>query len=182
MEPRLRERYRTEIVPAMREQFKYKNVMQVPRLVKIVVDMGVGDAQTDARMMEAAIAELAQITGQKASIRKARRSIAGFKVRAGAQIACMVTLRGHRMYEFMDRLLNIAIPRVRDFRGFLKTSFDKDGNYTVGIREQAIFPEINVDKVLRVRGMNVTFVMNNVSSAEESQELLRRFGVPFRMT
>ncbi|HIJ66619.1 MAG TPA: 50S ribosomal protein L5 [Candidatus Hydrogenedentes bacterium] len=180
MAARLKERYRNEIVPAMREQFKYRNVMQTPKLEKIIVNVGVGDAPSDARLMENAMSELAQITGQKPSIRKARRSIAGFKVRVGAAIGCVVTLRGDRMYEFMDRLLNIAIPRIRDFRGLSKSSFDKDGNCTIGIREQTIFPEVDIDAVTRVRGMNVTFVIKNTHSVDESRELLRKFGVPFR--
>jgi len=177
---RLRQRYATEILPDMQKQFNYANVMEAPRLERIVVNMGVGDAQTDARLMDNAMAELAQITGQKPSVRKARRSIAGFKVRAGARIGCMVTLRGERMYEFMDRLLNVAIPRVRDFRGVSPTGFDRAGNYTLGIREQTIFPEVNADNVTRVRGMNITFVFKNSRSVEESRELLRKFGMPFR--
>ena len=180
MAARLRQRYATEILPDMQKQFNYANVMEVPRLERIVVNMGVGDAQTDARLMDNAMAELAQITGQKPSVRKARRSIAGFKVRAGARIGCMVTLRGERMYEFMDRLLNVAIPRVRDFRGVSPTGFDRAGNYTLGIREQTIFPEVNADNVTRVRGMNITFVFKNSRSVEESRELLRKFGMPFR--
>jgi large subunit ribosomal protein L5 len=177
---RLKERYNETIRIEMRDQFQHPNVMEVPRLSKIVVNMGVGDAQTEPRMLEAAVAELGQITGQKASIRKARRSIAGFKVREGAKIACMVTLRGERMYEFMDRLFNVVIPRIRDFRGVPPNSFDKDGNYTLGLREQTIFPEINMDSVARVRGMNITFVMSSSRSVEESRELLRKFGMPFR--
>jgi large subunit ribosomal protein L5 len=145
-----------------------------------VVNMGVGDSQTDPRLMEAAVKELGQITGQKASIRKARRSISGFKLREGANIGCMVTLRGERMYEFLDRLLSVAIPRIRDFRGLSPTSFDKFGNYTMAVREQLIFPEINLDDVTRVRGMNITLVIRNSKSSEESRELLRKFGMPFR--
>jgi len=164
----------------MRDEFKRDNVMQVPRLEKIVVNIGVGDAQTEPRMLDAAIADLGAITGQKGSIRKARKSIAGFKLRAGAKIACMVTLRGDRMYEFMDRLLNVVIPRIRDFRGVPLNSFDKAGNYTLGLREQTIFPEIAIDSVAKVRGMNVTFVISNARSAEESRTLLRKFGMPFR--
>lgn len=180
MAPRLKERYRTQILPEMREQFGYLNVMQVPRLDKVVVNMGVGDAPSEPRLMEGAMSELALITGQKPSIRKARRSISSFKVRAGARIGCMVTLRGDRMYEFLDRLLNVAIPRIRDFRGLSLAGFDKQGNYTMGLREQAMFPEINPDNVVRVCGMNVTFVVKNARSIEESRELLRRLGVPFR--
>jgi large subunit ribosomal protein L5 len=177
---RLKEQYFSTILPEMREQFQFPNVMEVPRLEKIVVNMGVGDATADPRFLETGMSELAVITGQKPAIRKARRSIASFKVRQGANVACMVTLRGDRMYEFMDRLLNVAIPRIRDFRGMSPTSFDRAGNYTMGIREQTIFPEVNVDSVTRVRGMNVTFVIKNARSADESRELLRKFGMPFR--
>jgi large subunit ribosomal protein L5 len=177
---RLKERYRNTIVSELRETFGYKNVMQVPKLEKIVVNMGVGDAPREPRMMEAALAELAQITGQRGSVRKARRSIAGFKVREGTPIGCMVTLRGNQMYEFMDRLFNVAIPRIRDFRGLSTRSFDKHGNYTMALREQAIFPEVNIDSVVRVRGMNITFVIKNARSSEESIALLRKFGMPFR--
>lgn len=164
----------------MRQQFQYANVMEVPRLQKIVVNMGIGDGQSDPRMMENAVVELTAITGQKPSIRKAKKSIANFKVREGANIGCMVTLRGQRMYEFMDRLLSIAIPRIRDFRGVSPKSFDKFGNYTLGLREQTIFPEVNVDAVTKVRGMNITFVISGARSADESRELLRKFGMPFR--
>jgi len=164
----------------MEHQFHYKNVMQVPRLEKIVVNMGVGDGQAEPRLLEGAMSELGLISGQKPSIRLARRSIAGFKVRAGAKIACMVTLRGNRMYEFLDRLVNIVIPRIRDFRGLAPNSFDKAGNYTLGLREQTIFPEVSLDSVAKVRGMNITFVISNAGSIEESRELLKKFGMPFR--
>ncbi|MDX9971813.1 MAG: 50S ribosomal protein L5 [FCB group bacterium] len=180
MAPRLKEKYNETIHKEMLEQLHRASVMEVPRLEKIVVNMGVGDAPTDARLLENAMAELGRITGQKPSIRKARRSISNFKVRQGANIGCMVTLRGDRMYEFMDRLFNVAIPRIRDFRGLPPSSFDGAGNYTVGLREQTIFPEIDVDNVARVRGMNVTFVIKNSRSADESRELLRKFGMPFR--
>lgn len=180
MAARLKEQYFETILPEMKEQFKHANVMEVPRLEKIVVNMGVGDATAEPRAMEMALAELAVITGQKGSIRKARRSIANFKLRQGATIGCMVTLRGERMYEFMDRLFNVAIPRVRDFRGMSPDAFDQRGNYTMGIREQTIFPEVNVDDVTRVRGMNVTFVIKKARTAEESRELLRKFGMPFQ--
>ena len=181
MAARLKETYEKKILPEMREQFKYENVMEVPRIQKIVVNMGVGDGQSDPRMMENALVELTAITGQKPSIRKAKKSIANFKVREGANIGCMVTLRGQRMYEFMDRLLSIAIPRIRDFRGVSPKSFDKFGNYTLGLREQTIFPEVNVDAVTRLRGMNITFVISGARSADESRELLRKFGMPFRV-
>lgn len=180
MSARLKERYRSEIAPALREEYKLVNAMQVPKLEKIVVNMGVGDANADARNLEMAMQELAIITGQKPAIRKARKSISNFKLRRGQEIGCMVTLRGERMYEFMDRLLNIALPRVRDFRGVPRNSFDNQFNYTLGLREQTIFPEINQDAVTRVRGMNVTFVFQNSESKEQSFELLRQFGMPFR--
>ncbi|MCP4645593.1 MAG: 50S ribosomal protein L5 [bacterium] len=180
MAARLREKYYSTILPEMREQFKHPNVMEVPKLEKIVVNMGVGEAAVEPQNLEKAIAELATITGQKPSIRKARRSIASFKVREGANVGCMVTLRGDRMYEFMDRLFNVAIPRVRDFRGINPKGFDRHGNYTMGLREQTIFPEIDVDAVARVRGMNVTFVVKNARTSEESLELLRKLGMPFR--
>ena len=176
---KLKDKYNNEIIGALREEFKYANVMQVPRLEKIVVNMGVGDAIADAKLMDAATAELALITGQKPVIRKARLSISNFKLRAGANVGCMVTLRGRYMWEFMDRLFNIAIPRIRDFRGLSPKAFDKFGNYTLGIREQTIFPEVDLDKVGRVRGMNVTFVIKNAGSAEESRALLRHLGMPF---
>lgn len=179
MQTRLKDRYKDEILPRLREQFQFANVMQVPKIEKVVVNVGVGDATQDARMMEMAVAELAVITGQKACIRKARRSISNFKLRAGAQIGCMVTLRGDRMYEFMDRLFNVTLPRIRDFRGISPRGFDKSGNFTLGLREQTIFPEINIDKVTKVRGMNITFVIKNSRSTEESRELLRQMGMPF---
>jgi large subunit ribosomal protein L5 len=177
---RLKERFEQTIRKELQEQFQLGNVMQVPHLEKIVVNVGAGDSQSDPRLLEAAIAELGLITGQKASIRLARKSIAGFKVRQGAKVACMVTLRRDQMYEFMDRLFNIAIPRIRDFRGLSPNSFDKQGNYTLGLRDQTIFPEIKIDGVARVRGMNVTFVIANSTSVEQSRELLRKFGMPFR--
>jgi large subunit ribosomal protein L5 len=177
---RLKERYEKEIRPALQQGLGLTSVMQVPRLDKIVVNMGVGDSMTEPRLLETAMAELGTITGQKAAIRKAKRSIANFKVREGMNIACMATLRGERMYEFMDRLFNVAIPRIRDFRGLSPRSFDQRGNYTLGLREQTIFPEVNLDTVTRVRGMNVTFVIRNARSADESRELLKQFGMPFR--
>lgn len=176
---RLKNVYKNEVIQALRDEFKYENVMQVPRLEKIVVNMGVGDATADAKVMDAAVAELALITGQKPVIRKARKSISNFKLRAGVNIGCMVTLRGEYMWEFVDRLFNVAIPRIRDFRGLSPKSFDKYGNYTLGIREQTIFPEIDLDKVARVRGMNITFVIKNSNSDEESRTLLKKLGMPF---
>jgi len=176
---RLKERYDQQILPEMKEQYKYKNNLQVPRLSKVVVNMGVGDAIADPRNMDTALTELAAITGQKPSVRKAKKSISNFKLRAGVSVGCMVTLRGDRMYEFMDRLFNIAIPRIRDFRGLSPKGFDQFGNYTLGLREQTIFPEVKVDDVAKSRGMNITFVIKNSGSADESRELLRKFGMPF---
>jgi len=177
---RLKEKYRTEIRPQLMRQLGISNELAAPRLEKIVVNMGLGDAHTDQKILDAGMAELAAITGQKPKVTRASKSISGFKVRAGMQVGCMVTLRGDRMYEFMDRLLNVAIPRIRDFRGISPDSFDHHGNYTLGIREQIIFPEVVYDKVLRPRGMNITFVVANSRSAEQSRELLRAFGAPFR--
>ncbi len=180
MAARLKERYRNEIIPSLCQTLGRENKLSVPRLEKIVINMGVGDAIGEPRMLEAAMSELGLITGQKPAIRKARKSIASFKVRKGANIACMVTLRGDRMYEFMDRLFNVAIPRIRDFRGISPNSFDAFGNFTLGLREQTIFPEVNMDNVARVRGMNITFVIRNARSADESRTLLKAFGMPFR--
>lgn len=180
MAARLRERYNATIKAELHQQFGLSNIMQVPKLDKVVVNMGVGDSKTEARLLEVAAEELGLITGQKPSIQKARRSVASFKVRKGMNIACMVTLHGERMYEFVDRLFNIAIPRIRDFRGLSPNAFDGQGNYTMGLREQTIFPELNIDKVNRVRGMNVTFVIKNSQGKEQSKELLRKLGMPFR--
>lgn len=179
MIPRLKQKYDEVVIGELREQFKYPNVMEVPRLEKIVVNMGVGDANQDARFLEMAISELSIIVGQRPSIRKARLSISNFKLRKGQSIGCMATLRGPRMYEFMDRLINIAVPRIRDFRGMPRNSFDKNGNYTIGLTEQTIFPELNIDKVQRVRGMNVTFVIHGGCPKEVSFELLSKLGMPF---
>ena len=179
MAARLKEKYLTEVLPKLKEDFSIANTMAAPRLEKVVINMGVGDATADPRLMEAAAAELALISGQRASIRSAKQSISNFKLREGVKIGCMVTLRGERMYEFMDRLFNIAMPRIRDFRGVPVRSFDKFGNYTMGLREQTIFTEIEFDKVLKTRGMNITFVIKNSSSADQSRELLRGLGMPF---
>ncbi|MBI2431330.1 MAG: 50S ribosomal protein L5 [Candidatus Hydrogenedentes bacterium] len=179
MAARLKEQYFKAILPELKQQFGHTNDLQVPRLNKIVVNMGVGDAISDPRNMDTAMAELAVITGQKPSVRKSRKSISNFKLRAGVNIGCMVTLRGERMYEFVDRLFNIAIPRIRDFRGLSPKGFDQFGNYTLGLREQTIFPEVKVDDVNRTRGMNITFVIKNSHSADESRELLRKLGMPF---
>ncbi len=178
-EPRLREKYRKEIIPALMEKFKYKNIMQVPRLEKIVINMGVGEATQNVKELEVAMKELAQITGQWPVMKRARKSISNFRVRKGQPIACMVTLRGARMYEFLDRFISLALPRVRDFRGLNPRSFDGRGNFTVGVKDQLIFPEIDYTKVEKTRGMNITFV-TTAETDEEAYELLRLFGMPFR--
>ena len=179
MEPRLKEKYTREIVPKMLKEHKFKNVMEVPRIEKICVNVGVGSATQNIKELESASQELAMITGQKPVITKARKSIAGFKLRKGNPIGCMVTLRGKRMYEFLDRLLNIAIPRIRDFRGLSKKSFDGHGNYTIGIKEQLIFPEVNYDSILSVKGMNIT-IATDAKSDKEALALLEEFGFPFK--
>jgi len=176
---RLADYYKAEIVPSLMKKFTYKSVMQVPRLHKIVVNMGVGEAVTDQKILEEAIKDLETITGQKASIRKSKKAISNFKLREGVNIGAMVTLRKEKMYEFLDRLINIALPRVRDFRGLSDKSFDGHGNYSIGVKEQIIFPEINFDKVTRVLGMDITFV-TSAPNDNESYELLQAFGVPFR--
>lgn len=178
MTARLKERFEKTIVPEMRTQFGYDNVMQVPHLEKIVVNMGVGDGQSDPRMMENAVNELTNITGQKASMRKAKKSISNFKLREKMPIGCRVTLRRTIMYEFLDRFISVTVPRIRDFRGLPDTSFDGRGNYTIGIKEHTIFPEIDVDKIARIFGMDITFV-TTARTDEEAQELLRAFGMPF---
>ena len=177
--PRLKTRYREELVPRLKDELGLANVMQVPRLEKIVVNMGVGEAIQDAKRLEAAAEDLAVITGQKAQIRKARRSIAGFKLRAGMSIGVRVTLRGDRMWEFFDRLISVAIPRIRDFRGLNPRSFDGHGNYTFGVVEQLIFPEIDYDKIDKVRGMDITIV-TTARTDDEGRALLRALGFPFR--
>lgn len=171
--------YKKDIVPALQQKFGYKSSMQVPRLHKIVVNMGVGDAVSDPKLLEEAVRDLESVTGQKPSIRKAKKAISNFKLREGLNIGAMVTLRRERMYEFLDRFINIALPRVRDFRGLSDKSFDGRGNYSVGIKEQIIFPEINVDKVTKILGMDITFVTTAKTDAE-SYELLQAFGIPFR--
>ena len=177
--PRLREHYEKEVLPELMKRFQYTNKMQAPRLEKIVVNMGVGDALVNIKFMDQAVAELTTITGQKPSIRRSKKSIANFKLRAGQAIGCMVTLRGARMYEFYDRLVSIALPRIRDFRGVPTRSFDGQGNYTLGLSEQIIFPEINYDRVEKVRGRDITFV-TSAHNDEEGQELLRLMKMPFR--
>jgi len=177
--PRFKERYREEVVPALMERFEYGNVNEVPRLEKIVVNMGVGEAAVDSKQLDAAMADLAIVTGQKPMVRRAKKSIAGFKIRQGMPIGAKVTLRGDRMWEFFDRLLSTAIPRVRDFRGLATSSFDGRGNYTMGVTEQLIFPEIDYDKVDRVRGMDITFV-TDARTDEEAKALLEAFAFPFK--
>jgi large subunit ribosomal protein L5 len=179
MKPRLKEKYDKEIVPLLMKGGRYKNVMQVPRLEKICVNMGVGSAIQNIKELESASENLALITGQKPVVTKAKKSIAGFKLRQGNPIGCMVTLRGNRMFEFLDRLLNIAIPRVRDFRGLSKNSFDGKGNYTMGIKEQLIFPEVSYDNILSVKGMNIT-IITTTDNNNNALELLEAFGFPFR--
>ncbi len=175
---RLKERYETEIVSRLREQFGIANLLATPRLQKIVVNMGIGEALENKSRLGAAIGEIGEITGQKPMVTKARKSIAGFKLRAGNPIGVKVTLRRERMYEFLDRLINVALPRIRDFRGVSPNSFDGHGNYSLGIDEQSVFPEVNVDKMEFVQGMDVTIVISGHSD-EQSRELLREFGMPF---
>jgi large subunit ribosomal protein L5 len=177
--PRLYEMFKQEIVPLLMKQFNYKNIMQVPRLHKITLNIGVGKATQDPKLLEDAVKDLELIAGQRPAIRKAKKSISNFKLRQGMTIGCMVTLRGARMYEFLDRLINIALPRVRDFRGASDKSFDGRGNYSLGIKEHIIFPEINVDKVNRIYGMDITLVTTAKTDAE-AYELLKAFGFPFR--
>jgi large subunit ribosomal protein L5 len=180
MPPRLLEKYRNEIVPQMMQTFTLKNKFAVPRLEKIVVNMGVGEGVQDIKILEKAMEELALITGQKPIIRRAKKAIANFKIRQGHPIGCKVTLRKAIMYEFMDRLVNVAMPRIRDFRGVSTGAFDKKNNYALGITEQNIFPEIDYDKLTRSQGMDITFVINNAKSREQARELLRLFGMPFK--
>ena len=177
--PRLKVQYREEIVPALREQFAYDNVMQVPGLVKVVVNMGVGEAARDSKLIEGAIRDLAAITGQKPQVTKARKSIAQFKLREGMPIGAHVTLRGDRMWEFLDRLLSIALPRIRDFRGLNPGQFDGNGNYTFGLNEQSMFHEIDQDSIDRVRGMDIT-VVTTAKTDDEGRALLKALGFPFK--
>ena len=175
---RLRDLYNSEIKDAMVNKFGYKNVMQIPKLEKIVVNMGVGEAKENAKILDSAVKDLETITGQKAVVTRAKKSVANFKLREGMPIGCKVTLRGERMYEFADRLVNLALPRVRDFRGVNPDAFDGRGNYALGIKEQIIFPEIEYDKVDKVRGMDIIFV-TTAKTDEEARELLRLFGMPY---
>ena len=175
---RLKEQYQNEIVDAMIKKFGYKNIMEVPKLDKVVINMGVGEAKDNAKLLDAAIADMEKITGQKAVVCKAKKSVANFKIREGMPIGCKVTLRGEKMYEFVDRLVNLALPRVRDFRGVNTNAFDGRGNYALGIKEQLIFPEIEYDKVDKVRGMDIIFV-TTANTDEEARELLTQFNMPF---
>jgi len=175
---RLKDFYLKDVRDAMTKKFGYKNVMEIPKIEKIVINMGVGEAKDNAKALESAVKDMEQITGQKAVITKAKKSIANFKIREGVQIGCKTTLRGEKMYEFMDRLINLALPRVRDFRGVNPNAFDGRGNYSLGIKEQLIFPEIEYDKVDKVRGMDVCFV-TTAKTDEEARELLRLFSMPF---
>lgn len=176
---RLREFYKNEIMPAMIKKFSYRNELQVPKLEKIVINMGVGEAKENAKVLEAALKDLEIVSGQKGVVTKAKKSVANFKLREGMSIGCKVTLRGEKMYEFADRLINLALPRVRDFRGVNPNAFDGRGNYAMGIKEQLIFPEIEYDKVDKVRGMDIIFV-TTAKTDEEARELLTQFGMPFR--
>lgn len=176
---RLKETYQNEIVDAMIKKFGYKNIMEVPKLDKVVVNMGIGEAKENAKVLDAAVKELETITGQKVVTTKAKKSVANFKIRAGMPIGCKVTLRGEKMYDFVDRLINLSLPRVRDFRGVSADSFDGRGNYALGIKEQLIFPEIEYDKIDKIRGMDIIFV-TTAKTDEEARELLRLFNMPFK--
>ena len=176
---RLKEQYNSEIVPAMIKKFGYKNIMEVPKLDKVVINMGVGEAKDNAKVLETAVKDMEIIAGQKAVLTRAKNSVANFKIREGMAIGCKVTLRGEKMYEFVDRLVNLALPRVRDFRGVNPNAFDGRGNYALGIKEQLIFPEIEYDKVDKVRGMDIIFV-TTANTDEEARELLTLFNMPFQ--
>jgi len=178
-EARLRTHYKSKVIPALTKEFGYKNVMAVPRLEKVSINVGLGEATGNSKLMDGAVTELTQVAGQKPVVTKARKSIAQFKLREGMSIGCMVTLRGDRMYEFLDRLMNVALPRVRDFRGVSQKSFDGRGNYTLGIRDQLIFPEIDYNKVEKVKGMNIS-ITTTAKSDQEGLALLRQMGMPFR--
>jgi large subunit ribosomal protein L5 len=177
--PRLQQRYGNEVVPALQKEFGYDNVMQVPRLAKVVINIGMGEAIQNAKAMDNAVRDLTDITGQRPVVTRAKRSVAAFKLREGMAIGCMVTLRGRRMYDFLDKLVNVALPRLRDFQGVSTDAFDGRGNYTLGIREQLVFPEINYDRIDKVRGMEITIV-TTARTDEEGRRLLRLLGMPFR--
>jgi large subunit ribosomal protein L5 len=179
MVSRLKEKYLQDVVPALRKEFNYKNPMQVPSVHKVVVNIGMGEVIQNAKAMDAAVADLAMITGQRPVITRAKRSVATFKLREGMQIGCMVTLRGDRMYQFLDKLMNVALPRMRDFQGVSAEAFDGRGNYTLGLREQLVFPEIDYDKIDKVRGMEVS-VVTTATTDEEGRRLLKLMGMPFK--
>jgi len=179
MVPRLLEKYRNEVVPRMIKEFNYKNVMQVPRIEKVVLNIGVSEAKQDIKYLDAAMNELATITGQRPVLKRARKSVAGFKVRKGMPVACCVTLRGPKMWEFLDRLISLALPRIKDFQGISRKGLDGRGNYNLGLREQLIFPEIDYDSVARIRGMNVS-ITTTAKTDEEAYGLLKELGMPFR--
>ena len=176
---RLKDKYRSEVIPALKERFGYKNVMEIPKLEKVVINMGLGDCKDNSKALELAVSELATISGQKPMVTKAKKSIANFKLRAGMNVGAKVTLRGDRMYEFTDKLVSIVLPRVRDFRGVSNKAFDGRGNYSLGVREQLIFPEIDYDKVEKIRGMEMVFV-TTAKTDEEARELLKLLGMPFQ--
>ena len=177
--PRLQQKYQTEVMPALQKEFGYTNVMEVPALAKVVINIGMGEAIQDAKRMDNAVRDLSVITGQRPVVTKAKRSVAAFKLRQGMSIGCMVTLRGRRMYDFLDKLMNVALPRLRDFQGVSADAFDGRGNYTLGIREQLVFPEIDYDKVDKVRGMEITIV-TSAGTDEEGRRLLKLLGMPFK--
>ncbi len=179
MTSRLKEKYKQEVMPALQKEFNYKNPMQVPALHKVVVNIGMGEAIQNAKAMDSAVSDLATITGQRPVITRAKRSVAAFKLREGMQIGCMVTLRGERMYQFLDKLMNVALPRLRDFQGVSGDAFDGRGNYTLGLREQLVFPEIDYDKIDKVRGMEVSIV-TTARTDEEGRQLLKLMGMPFK--
>ena len=176
---RLKEKYVKEIVPSLMNKYNYKSIMEVPKLDKVIINMGVGDGASNAKLLDAAVSDLAKISGQKPVVTKAKKSIAGFKIREGQKIGCKVTLRGENMYNFVDKLISISLPQVRDFRGVSPKSFDGRGNYTLGIKEQLIFSEINYDEVVKVRGMDIVFV-TTAKTNEEAYDLLNELGIPFR--
>lgn len=177
--PRLKSKYKEEVVPALKKKFQYKSVMQVPKLTKICLNQGVGDAVSDKKMIESAINEMTTVSGQKAVPTKSKKDISNFKLRAGVPIGVRVTLRDNNMYEFLDRLISVSLPRIRDFRGINAKGFDGNGNYTLGVTEQIIYPEIDIDKVSKIMGMDITFV-TTASTDEEAMELLKEFGLPFK--
>ncbi len=179
MIPRLKERYKAEVIDALKQKFGYKNINQIPAIVKIVINMGVNDAVADSKALDAAMSDLMAISGQKPVVTRAKKSIAAFKIRQGMPIGCKVTLRGDRMYYFLDKLINVALPRIRDFRGVSPNGFDGRGNYSLGIKEQLIFPEISYDKVDKIRGMDI-IIVTSAETDEEARELLRLMGMPFR--